>query len=92
MNGDVINAGFEFAGALANFASVRALWKAKEVKGVHWGQFAFYLTWGAWNLFFYPANGFLWSFIGGIAIMSSNVAWLLLVLYFWHQRKKVIHA
>jgi hypothetical protein len=89
---DTVTAIFELGGALANCMNIRAIWRAREVKGVHWATTAFYFLWGAWNLVFYPGGGFVWSFIGGIAIMTTNVVWLALVYYFWQQRRKAIHA
>lgn len=86
----MVTAAFEFCGALVNTMNIRAIWKAREVKGVHWATTAFYFLWGAWNLVFYPGGGFVWSFIGGIAIMTTNFVWLALVFWFWWERRRNI--
>lgn len=77
---DLVNGLFELVGAAALGVNVWTLWKHKELKGVHWSPVVFYTVWGAFNLFFYPANGLWLSFLGGIAVVLVNIAWLALLL------------
>ena len=81
---DIVNGCFELGGAAISALSVRELWKARgNFRGVHWGPFVFFTLFAAWNLFFYPVNGLWWSFVGGVALASVNVAWLAVAVGFW---------
>lgn len=73
---DAINGLYEFGGAIFGLANLNALRKHKEVKGVHWSSFAYFMSWGVWNLAFYPINGLMFSFYGGAALVWVNMMWL----------------
>jgi membrane protein YdbS with pleckstrin-like domain len=87
MNPDQINGLFEFLGALMLARNVLAIYRDKLVRGVHWLPTAFFAAWGVWNLYYYPSLVQWWSFAGGIAIVSVNVVWFsLMVYYLWRER------
>lgn len=84
MSNDLINAGWELGGAFLNALNIRAILQAKRVEGVHWGPFAFFAGFGLWNIYFYPAEGFTYSFIAGLVLVVTNLIWLALA---WRYRK-----
>lgn len=88
MSADFINGAFEALGACFLFLNVLKLWQDKEIKGIDWKAVAFFFTWGLWNLWFYPAQGLVWSFLGGVLICLMNSLWLGLVCYYWLARRK----
>jgi hypothetical protein len=77
---DAINGTLELIGSALVWFNVLALWRAKQVRGVHWGSSAFFCLWGAWNLYFYPALGQWFSFYGGISVIAANVTWVMLAV------------
>lgn len=83
---DFVNGMFELGGALLLLLNVRALYRHREIKGVHRGPTVFFTFWGMWNLFYYPHLGQWWSFAGGIAVVLVNLAWLLLIVDFYLTR------
>lgn len=83
---DLLNGCFELIGACALGVNVRRLWIDRELKGVHWSPVVFYTVWGLFNLAFYPYNGLIWSFYGGIAVVIVNSVWLYLVWKFRHDQ------
>jgi membrane protein YdbS with pleckstrin-like domain len=80
VNPDLINAFFEFFAAIVASLNVRQILKDKEVKGVSVWPVIFFITWGFWNLFYYPHLDQLWSSIGAVAMLSVNILWLFLVI------------
>jgi hypothetical protein len=80
---DQLNAANELGAAFFAALNVRAIYRAKEVAGVHWVAWGFYSFWGICNLFVYPDNGMTWSFWGGIPVVAFNLIWLWLV--FWYR-------
>jgi hypothetical protein len=78
---DIINGIFETFGAWFTWGSAWKLWKDRDVKGVYWPAFAFFGSWGLWNLLYYPTLDQWLSFAGGILLVSGNIAWVLLYLY-----------
>lgn len=83
---DTINGLFEFVGAYTNLQNVRAIRRDRSVAGVSWQSFAFFSSWGLWNLVYYPALGQWLSFAGGCAIVSMNLLWV--GHYFWYRYAK----
>jgi len=75
---DVVNALFEFAGAIILWLNVRRLHLDKQVKGVSVVPFIFYAAWGMWNPFYYNSLGQWFSCIAGIGVLTANLAWLAL--------------
>ena len=79
---DLINAVFEMGGGVLLFLNVRGIYRDKEVKGVRILPTSFFMIWGVWNLYFYPAVGCLLSFIGGIVIVTMNTIWVGQMIYY----------
>lgn len=77
---DLINGTFELLGAVALWQNVRALYRDRVLRGVHWTPTAFFASWGLWNLFYYPSLDQWASFAGGVAIVAVNLVWLGLVI------------
>jgi hypothetical protein len=75
---DFVNASYEFGGALATCFNIRALWRDRVVRGVHWFPTAFFMSWGLWNLIYYSHLDQPWSTIGGGLLVLANAAWLAL--------------
>ena len=83
---DIVNGMLEFAGAAVLWLNVGALYRDKEIKGVHWAAVAFFSTWGLWNLFYYPHLDQWFSFAGGVALVFVNIVWLCMLGFFWAQK------
>lgn len=81
MSPDLFNGLFELGGACFLSLNLSALWKHREIKGVHWAPTVFFQAWGVFNLWFYPSQGLWWSMAGGCAIVTINTAWLGTLLY-----------
>lgn len=82
MTPDIINAIFEMFGGIFIGFSVHRLWIDKVVRGVSWINVAFFASWGFWNLYFYPSLDQLWSFYGGIGVVTMNTIWLVQMIYY----------
>lgn len=85
----MVNGALEFCGALMLVKNVLRLAKDKEVKGVTWWATAYFMGWGFWNLFYYPSLDQWYSFIGGCCIVTINVIWLAMMLYYRNKQKPV---
>jgi hypothetical protein len=83
---DLINGCFEAVGGCTGFMNCWRLYKDKQVKGVIWQFNLFYITWGCYNLYFYPHLHQIFSFFGGLLICIGNALWVALVI---HYRKSV---
>lgn len=82
MTPDYVNALFEFGGAGLLLMNVSQLYRDKALSGVRILPTAFFSAWGLWNLFYYPSLDQWASFIGGVAIVSVNVAWVAMALHY----------
>lgn len=87
MNPDLINGLFEASGALFLLNHCRVLYRAKQVRGASALSTAFFAAWGLWNLFYYPNLGQMFSFAGGCLIVSANLLYVGLMLYYIHKEK-----
>jgi hypothetical protein len=38
----------------------------------------FFAAWGLWNLVYYPTLSAMASFIGGVALVAGNMAWVVM--------------
>jgi hypothetical protein len=76
MTPDMVNGAFELVGAVLTFQSFLRVERDKGYAGIYWPAVAFFTAWGLWNLFYYPSLNQQWSFIGGVALVCANVAWL----------------
>lgn len=79
---DIVNGLFEFSGGFFIAASIWKVLADKQVKGVHWLHVGFFAAWGLWNLFYYPHLGQWWSFAGGVLIVTTNLIYVALLLYY----------
>jgi hypothetical protein len=84
---DMVNGGFELFSGLMTILSVVKLYKDKSVRGVHLGPQFFFVSWGFYNLVFYPWHGLMFSFVGGIVMVGVNATWLGMAIYYKHQEK-----
>lgn len=88
MTADVINGAFE---ALAGFMIMNhctVLFRQKQVRGVSVFSTAFFAAWGVWNLYYYPSLGQIYSFLGGILVVSFNVLWVIMMVYYVRKERK----
>lgn len=83
MIADFINGTFEFLGGFALWGNCVRLYRDQQVRGVSPVYTAFFLSWGYWNLYFYPSLDQWWSFVGGLNIVAANTTWLALM---WRYR------
>lgn len=79
MNADLINGAFEFMAGLMMANNCRVLLRDRAVAGVSIASMAFFSAWGIWNLWYYPSLGQTWSFVGGIFVVTANVAYVALL-------------
>jgi len=87
MSPDIFNALFELGGSFVLSLNVIRLYQHKVVKGVHYAPTAFFATWGAWNLYYYPYLEQWYSFMAGILLVTVNIIWLGQVYYYYRKRK-----
>lgn len=92
MSNDLINGLFEALSGAMVLNHCRAIIKDKCVAGVSIISVAFFSAWGFWNLYYYPSLGQFWSFVGGMFIVISNMAWLLLLIKYRHKDFKARDA
>lgn len=81
---DLVNGSFEMFGAFATLVNVLKIAKDKKTRGVNGGSMMFFLSWGIWNLYYYPHLDQWASFTGGLIMTTLNLIWLLL---WWKYRK-----
>ena len=77
---DVVNGLWELAGAIFIIPSIISILKKKVSTGITWLTQLFFLSWGLWNVFFYPYNGLNFSFVGGVVLAVTNIVWLWLIV------------
>jgi hypothetical protein len=82
MTNDLFNGLFEAIGGLMLWKNVAAIYRDKCVKGVYVPATIFFMAWGVWNLWYYPSLGQWFSFSGGLVIVSANLVWVVLALYY----------
>lgn len=79
---DMINALFEGLAGLMVLNHCRVLREEKMVRGVSVISVFFFLLWGVWNLYYYPAIGQSLSFYGGLVVVASNVLYVGMMLHY----------
>lgn len=79
---DLVNGCFEAFGGLFVLNHCRVLYKDKAVRGISVLSTVFFLSWGIWNLYYYPHLGQWLSFAGGLFIVIANVLWCYLLIYY----------
>jgi hypothetical protein len=82
---DLANGLFELIGASLICLSIRQILRDRATRGLHWGPLAFFNAWGWWNCYFYPSLGQWWSFAGGVAMVTVNSVYLVLVVRYWRR-------
>ncbi len=80
MSPDLINGLFEILGSAFTWMNVRQVARDKGYAGLFLPSIVFFMSWGAWNLFYYPHLGQWWSFVGGVSLVAANVSWVALML------------
>lgn len=89
MTGDLVNGLLEVGGAVVLTANVVRLHRDQEVRGVSPWPTAFFTLWGLWNCYFYPANGFMLSMVGGMLLVVVNTIWLGQVFHYGWLRPRM---
>lgn len=79
---DMMNGWFESIGGLMVLNNCRVLYKQKIVRGVSLISTAVFMSWGFYNPFYYAHLHQWLSFSGGMIIVSGNLLWLYLALYY----------
>lgn len=85
---DLLNGLFELFGGCMIWLDVRRLAIDKQIKGVYWPSRAFFLTWGVWNLYYYPSLDQWLSFFGGLVICSANIMWCVLAVWYLYLKPR----
>jgi len=80
--GDYLNGLFELVGAYFIWMNVVYLYKDKNIAGIYWPSWAFFAAWGLWNLYYYPSLDQWFSFSMGILLVSGNVTWVLMAMWY----------
>lgn len=84
---DGINGLFELAAGFFVLNHCRVLSIHKQVRGVSLTSVAFFLLWGVWNMYYYPALNQPISFYGGVFVVAAN-AYYLGMMYRYHRRER----
>lgn len=85
---DIINGLFEASGGIFVLNHCRVLYADKKVNGISVLSTIFFLSWGLWNLYYYPHLDQWMSFFGGIMIASANFIWVSMLIYYkWFYNK-----
>jgi len=77
---DIINGCFEFGASLFQLINVIATYRDKKIRGIRIVPTMFFTSWGIWNLYYYPQLNQIWSFIGGLGIVITNLIWVVLMI------------
>lgn len=73
---DLVNAGFECAGAIFAWANVSRIKEDKSVKGVYWPASIVFACWGYWNMIYYPSLDQWFSAACGAVLAFGNTIWV----------------
>lgn len=79
---DLVNGTFELFAGWAVLLHCRRLFLDQMVRGVSFYATAFFASWGAWNLYYYPWLGQMWSFSCGVFVFIANVIWTFMMVYY----------
>lgn len=82
MTPDLINGLFEFAAAIFILHNCRVLYGHKQMRGMSTWSTVFFTAWGGWNIYFYPHLDQMWSFYGGVCVVTVNLLWIAMQLYY----------
>ncbi len=89
MVADNFNGLFEMTGGIFITLSVIRLYKDKKVRGVSMVATTFFMTWGWWNLYYYPAIKQWWSAAGAGFVALVNTIWLCQMIYYTRKEKQI---
>lgn len=84
---DLVNGAFELLAGLFTLLNVRRLRKDRSVRGVSIIPTVFFTAWGFWNMYYYPSLDQWASFVGGIAVVSVNMVWVVLAVHYMRKEK-----
>lgn len=90
MSPDFVNGMFECLAGIMILNHSRVLYRDKQVRGVSKISTLFFSSWGFWNIFYYPSLEQMWSFYGGLVVVSSNCLWLGLMMYYSRKQQEVL--
>lgn len=82
MTPDLVNGSFEALAGVMVINHCRVIWKDRAVAGVSILSVAFFTLWGAWNLYYYPALGQPFSFLGGLVVVLANTLYTAMLIRF----------
>jgi hypothetical protein len=82
MTPDGINGAFEVIGSVAVWANFCAVVKDRGYAGTRWPMMVFFMSWGMWNLYFYPHLGQAISFYASWSLSLANASVLAAMIYF----------
>ena len=78
---DLINGAFELLASGFVLNHTRALWVSRQPYGISLLSTVFFMLWGCWNVWYYPAIGQELSFYAGIAVLLANIFWVWSILH-----------
>ncbi len=84
---DIVNGAFECLAALFLLLNLRRLSRDKCTRGISITAVVFFSMWGGWNLYYYPYLDQWVSFVGGIAVVLVNSAWVCLAVWYTYRNK-----
>lgn len=79
---DIINAAFEAAAGIFVLNHCRVLLKDRETRGVSILSTVFFMCWGFWNVFYYPALEQPFSAAAGVFVALANAIYIALMVRF----------
>lgn len=82
MTPDTINGMFEALGAMLIWFNIVRLHEDKIVRGIHWVPPVFFVSWGYWNLYYYPHLEQWVSFVAGVFLVIANTIWVVQMIYY----------
>lgn len=85
---DAINGAVEFAGSLAAWANVRAIWKDRGYAGISVMVMAFFAGRSLWRGYFYLHLHQPMSMLGGLSNAGAYCVFVGLMLYFGKRGKQ----
>ena len=82
INQDFINFIFETFGFIFIILSINKLLRNKDSSGVSSSTILFFISWGIWNIYYYPYLSQHWSALGAVLTLIANIIWFILILYY----------
>lgn len=79
---DAINGLFELSAGVFVLNHCRVLYAEKQVRGVSLISSGFFLLWGMWNMYYYPALNQPLSFYGGVFVVAANGFYLGMLFHY----------